>query len=77
MKALKNFAMEDPLIRKYLPEPDQISNKGIPKDFFFGVITTLKPTEVQKLVDDALNKRFKAEESQSSHTLMVSKEWAE
>jgi len=42
VKNLYNDAMQDKVLKKYLPEPDQLSGKMPERDFFFGIMCTLK-----------------------------------
>ena len=42
MKNLYNDAMSDPVLSKYLPNPDQLSGKLPERDFFFGIMCTMK-----------------------------------
>jgi len=42
VKNLYADAMGDPVLKKYLPEPDQRSGKLPERDFFFGILCTLK-----------------------------------
>lgn len=42
VKNLYPDAMEDLQLKKYLPNPEQLSGKLPEKDFFFGVLCTLK-----------------------------------
>ena len=42
MKNLYDDAMRDPALAKYLPSKEQLSNKLPERDFFFGVLCTLK-----------------------------------
>lgn len=42
VKNLYDDAMKDPVLSKYLPSKEQVSNKLPERDFFFGVLCTLK-----------------------------------
>ena len=42
VKNLYPDAMADPVLSKYLPSKEQVSNKLPERDFFFGVLCTLR-----------------------------------
>jgi len=42
VKNLYEDAMRDPVLSKYLPTKEQLSNKLPEREFFFGVLCTLK-----------------------------------
>jgi len=42
VKNLYKDAMTDPVLQKYLPNPDQLSGKLPERDYFFGILCTLK-----------------------------------
>jgi hypothetical protein len=51
--SLKNFfkdAMKDPLLSKYLPNPDQLSGKMPERDFFFGILCTLRNQYMKDII---------------------------
>ena len=77
MKVLLRTYTNDSVTREYLPEGDMLDRKGVPeKDFFYGVISTLKTDEVRGRIDAALKKRFEKEEGGSSeNVIVVSEEW--
>ena len=52
--------MADPVLAKYLPSKEQLSKKLPEKDFFFGVLCTLRKQYMQDIIADANTKRFKA-----------------
>lgn len=59
VKNLYEDAMKDPLLSKYLPTKEQVSNKLPERDFFFGVLCTLRRKYMQDIISDAQSKRFK------------------
>ena len=61
VKSLYPDAMKDPLLSKYLPNPDQLSGKLPERDFFFGILCTLKQQYMKDIITDANGKRFKAD----------------
>jgi len=42
VKNLYDDAMRDPVLSKYLPSKEQLSNKLPEREFFFGILCTLK-----------------------------------
>ncbi len=42
VKNLYEDAMKDPVLSKYLPTKEQLSNKLPERDFFFGIVCTLR-----------------------------------
>ena len=42
VKNLYEDAVKDPILSKYLPRKEQLSNKLPERDFFFGVVCTLR-----------------------------------
>ena len=63
MKNLYDDAMADPVLAKYLPSKEQLQKKVPERDFFFGVLCTLKMQYMQDIIADANSKRFKASDS--------------
>jgi len=63
VKNLYDDAMRDPALAKYLPSKEQLSNKLPERDFFFGVLCTLKMQYMQDIIADANSNRFKASDS--------------
>jgi hypothetical protein len=53
--------MKDPLIKDYLPELEQNSNRFPERVFFFGVLGTLKPMYLNKIIEDANKVRYEAD----------------
>ena len=47
VKNLYDDAMRDPVLAKYLPNKDQLSNKLPEREFFFGVMYTLRKQSIQ------------------------------
>ena len=45
--------MQDPILKKYLPEPTQLSGKMPERDFFFGILCTLKNQYMKDVINDA------------------------
>ena len=62
VKNMYDDAMQDPILKNYLPEPDQLSGKMPERDFFFGIMCTLKNQYMKDVITSANEKRFKADE---------------
>jgi hypothetical protein len=54
--------MLDPIVSSYLPDLDMNSNKLPEKDFFFGILATVKTDYIKKIIADAHAIRMKEEE---------------
>ena len=54
-------AMKDELIKDYLPELEQNSNRFPEREFFFGVLGTLRPLYLRKIINDANKVRYEAD----------------
>ena len=59
VKSLYPDAMADPVLSKYLPSKEQVSNKLPEWDFFFGVLCTLRQQYMMDIIEEANKKRFK------------------
>ena len=59
MKNLYEDAMRDAVLSKYLPTKEQLSNKLPEREFFFGVLCTLRKQYMQVIISEAQKKRFK------------------
>ena len=53
VKNLYEDAMKDAVLSKYLPNKDQLSNKLPEKEFFFGVLCTLRKLYMQDIIEEA------------------------
>jgi hypothetical protein len=53
VKNLYTDAMKDPLLSKYLPNPDQLSGKMPEREFFFGILCTLRCQYMKDIIADA------------------------
>ena len=62
VKNLYEDAMKDPVLSKYLPTKEQLSNKLPEREFFFGVLCTLRKQYMQDIISEASKKRFKVED---------------
>ena len=59
VKNLYENAMRDPVLTKYLPTKEQLSNKLPEREFFFGIMCTLRKQYMTDIIHDASRKRFK------------------
>jgi hypothetical protein len=59
VKNLYEDALKDPVLTKYLPTKEQLSNKLPEREFFFGVLCTLRKQYMTDIIQDASKKRFK------------------
>ena len=53
VKNIYDDAMQDPLLSKYLPTREQLSNKLPEHSFFFGVLATLRQQYMKDIIKDA------------------------
>ena len=65
VKNLYEDAMKDPVLAKYLPTKEQLSNKLPEREFFFGVLCTLRKQYMTDIISEASKKRFKVEDDNS------------
>ena len=59
VKNLYEDALKDPVLTRYLPTKEQLSNKLPEREFFFGVLCTLRKQYMTDIIQDASKKRFK------------------
>ena len=62
VKAMYEDAMADATLSKYLPNKEQLSGKLPERDFFFGILCTLKNQYMKDVIAAAHEKRFKEPE---------------
>ncbi len=78
MKNLYPDAMKDPVLSKYLPSKEQVSNKLPERDFFFGVLCTLRRQYVTDIIEEANKKRFKVgDDDTKKQGIAISDAWME
>ena len=53
-------AMKDELLRDYIPDLEQNSGRFPERDFFFGILGTLRPHYLMKIIEDANKVRYEA-----------------
>ena len=59
VKNLYEDAMKDAVLSKYLPSKEQLSNSLPEREFFFGVLCTLRKQYMKDIIVEASSKRFK------------------
>ena len=59
VKNLYEDAMKDAVLSKYLPSKEQLSNSFPEREFFFGVLCTLRKQYMKDIIEEASSKRFK------------------
>lgn len=76
VKNLYEDAMKDAQLSKYLPDPDQLSGKLPEREFFFGILCTLKQQYMKDIIAEANQKRFKADkDDQKKAAIAISDSW--
>jgi hypothetical protein len=76
VKNLYDDAMADPDLEKYLPTRKQLSGKLPERDFFFGVLCTLRRQYMTDIISEAHKKRFKPDdELQEKKSILISDAW--
>ena len=61
VKNLYGDAMKDELVKDYLPKLEQNSNRIPERDFFFGILNSLRPQYLRKIIADANKVRYEAD----------------
>ena len=76
VKNLYEDAMKDEVLSKYLPSPEQLSGRLPEKDFFYGVICTLRKQYMRDIIEAANKMRFKLDEGDDSNKgILISESW--
>ena len=76
VKNLYDDAMKDPVLCKYLPNKDQLSNKLPEREFFFGVLCTLRKQYMTDIMAEAQAKRYKIEDGvQDQDGIVLTEGW--
>ena len=77
MKSMFPDALTDPVLAKYLPSRAQLSDRLPEKEFFFGVMSTLKRQYMADVIAEAHAKRFKLQEGdESKRGIVLSEAWS-
>ena len=70
--------MKDPVLTKYLPSKEKLSNKLSEREFFFGILCTLRKQYMTDIIHDASSKRFKvSEDDPKRHGIAITDGWLE
>jgi hypothetical protein len=76
VKSLYQDALAEDTLKMYLPSKKQLSNKLPEREFFFGLVGTLKRHWLQEVIKAANEKRNKASESsQDKNHIVISQSW--
>ena len=69
-------AMKDPVLTKYLPTKEQLSYKLPEREFFFGIMCTLRKQYMTDIIHEASSKRFKvSEDDQKRQGIAITEGW--
>ena len=78
VKNLYEDAMLDPVLAKYLPTKEQLSNKLPEREFFFGILCTLRKQYMKDIIHAASSKRFKVgEDDPKKQGIAITDGWFE
>jgi hypothetical protein len=73
---LYDDAMADPVLSKHLPTKEQLSGKLPERDFFFGIVCTLKKGYMEEVIKCAHEKRFKLNDQEEEKSgILISESW--
>ena len=78
VKNMYEDAMKDEVLIKYLPTKKQLSNKLPEREFFFGVLSTLRRQYMTDVIKQAHDHRYKApEDDAKKEGIVISSAWME
>ena len=64
------------MLKDYLPELEQNSNRLPEREFFFGIVGTLNPEYLKKIIEDANKNRFAVNEHDPKKDfIVIDKNW--
>ncbi len=76
VKNLYDDAMKDELIKDYLPELEMNSNRFPEREFFFGILNSLRPEYVKKIIEDANKVRYEVDvKDPQKDFIMLDEDW--
>lgn len=76
VKNLYDDAITDPVLSRYLPTKEQLSNKLPEREFFFGVLCTLKKQYMQEIIENAQKKRFNiTDDDPKKQGILITDSW--
>ena len=69
-------AISDPVLSKYLPSKEKLSGKLPERDFFFGILCTLKNQYMKDVIADAQKKRYGVQvEDEKKQGILITDTW--
>ena len=78
VKNLFDDAINTPILKDYLPSSEMLSNRLPERDFFFGILATLKQDYLKLIIKDAHEVRMKPEEDREEKSgILLSDTWLE
>jgi hypothetical protein len=76
VKNLYEDAMDDEVLCKYLPSKEQLSGKLPEREFFFGILCTLRNQYMKDIIADAHKKRYTvADDDPKREGILISDQW--
>ena len=76
VKNLYDDAMKDELLVKYLPSKEQLGGRLPERDFFFGVLCTLRNQYMKDIIADAHKARYTvADDKSKQQGIAISEAW--
>ena len=73
---LYDDAMSDPAVAVYLPSKKQLSNKLPERNFFFGILGTVKQEYLNEIIQEAHKKRYSiSPEDKNKQGILISDTW--
>ena len=68
--------MSDPIVAAYLPSKKQLSNKLPEKNFFFGILATLRADYLKEIIQEAHKKRYSiGSDDKKKQGILISDTW--
>ena len=78
MKNLYDDAINTPILKDYLPSPEMLSNRLPEREYFFGILATLKQDYLKQIIKDAHEVRMKPDEGiEEKSGILLSDSWLE
>lgn len=76
VKNMYEDAMADELLKKYLPTKEQLGNRLPERDFFFGIVSTLRNQYMKDVIADAHKRRYTiADDDPKKEGILISDAW--
>ena len=68
--------MKDDILSKYLPSKEQLGNRLPERDFFFGIVGTLRNQYLKDVITEAHKKRYTiSEDDPKKEGILISDAW--